>query len=113
MLEKGKNIANVIKEQLGNNVLVYGYGFIGKMLVDRLLLHKIVVEAVFDKAILRRVTINGVMMCRLEDLADYESPMIVTVTYWFDEIKHTLRELGYQGTIVSLEQIIEQAKKGY
>ncbi len=103
--ENGEGITDWLVDHEITKIGVYGYGVLGKHFVHCIDSERI--EVVFISDINCDVR-SPYRMCSMKDEFPQTDAVIVTATFYFDEIYWQLREKG-EKRIVSLQQVIEEA----
>ncbi|MBP3768914.1 MAG: PIG-L family deacetylase [Lachnospira sp.] len=84
--------------------IIYGYAELGKILEKKLLKTSIQIDKIIDKKCLG-LSNSGITINRPEDISEYDVPIIVTATYYYDDIKKELQDIGHK-YIYSLFEIV-------
>lgn len=84
--------------------IIYGYSELGQILEKELLKSSIQIDRIIDKK-RSGLSNSGIVINKPEDINDYDIPIIVTATYYYEDIKKELLDLGYK-YIYSLFEIV-------
>lgn len=96
---------NILRNKYSvSRCIIYGYAELGQILEKELLRSSIQIDRIIDK---KRSGLSnlGIVINKPEDINDYDIPIIVTATYYYDDIKKELQDLGYK-YIYSLYEIV-------
>lgn len=84
--------------------IIYGYAELGQILEKKLLKSSIQIDQILDKRCFGLSNL-GITINRPEDINEYDVPIIVTATYYYEDIKKELQALGHK-YIYSLFEIV-------
>ena len=100
-----QNLYNILEDKYSvSRCIIYGYAELGQILEKELLKSSIQIYRIIDKK--HSGSSNaGIVINKPEDINDYDIPIIVTATYYYDDIKKELQDLGYK-YIYSLYEIV-------
>lgn len=100
-------ILKVLLDDMGySNVAIYGYGHIGKALVNELASQGVNIVAIIDK---NASLANGnIPLYSPEDIIDDIELTIVTSEYYYLQIRQNLIKMGHKEAIYSLDELLEQ-----
>lgn len=84
--------------------IIYGYAELGQILEKKLLKSAIQIDQILDKKCLG-LSNSGIAIKKPEDINEYDIPIIVTATYYYEDIKKELQDLGHK-YIYSLFEIV-------
>ncbi len=101
--EKGICLVNWIIEKGYRNIGIYGYGTLGKHLVRELENSEVVIRFIVDQE-KEKVPVGMLAFLPEEQLPEADV-LVVTATFYYDDIYHRLKGKGIRN-IVSLERII-------
>ena len=111
-LMEGKTLNSWYKEEGADEVYVYGYGELGKLLLRGLGRDRIRIRAVIDTRA-EQFRNGGFIMIRPEEIADVHTgnkdndlPVIVTAIYEYDSIKESLSAKGFS-RVFSINDLVE------
>ena len=102
----GKKVVDVLKEENINNVAIYGYAELGKLLYKELSCSGIEVKYIIDKDPAKK-TRKKIKICIPENGDRNVDAVIVTAVFYFSEIKEELYHLGYKN-VYSFGEIIDR-----
>lgn len=105
---KGRNIAEVLISKGFYKVSVYGYAELGKLLCQEFLNTEVETVYILDRKVKVAEGI-GTSVYMPEKCLPKVDAVVVTAVYYFDEIKESLMEMGFEN-IISLRELLEQAK---
>lgn len=101
--QQGKNIENYLLEKGYHKIAIYGMHYVGERVVTELQNSKIHLECIIDKNI--EYADIPVPLVKPTDWIPEVDAIIVTATFFYDDIKSTLSErVGVP--VISLEEII-------
>lgn len=83
---------------------IYGYAELGRILELKLLKSSIEIDKIIDKKMFG-LSNSGIEIIKPGDIKEYDIPIIVTATYYYEDIKKELQNLG-QKYIYSLFEIV-------
>lgn len=84
--------------------IIYGYAELGQILEKKLLKSSIQIDKIIDKKCFG-LSNSGIVINKPEEINAYDIPIIVTATYYYDDIKKELQGLGHK-YIYSLFEIV-------
>jgi len=103
-----KNIVDYLEEDEIKNVAIYGFGELGKRLYEELKGTKIKISYIIDNSL--TASQDNIPLLRVNNNQSFPpislDAIIVTPIYDFYNIERMLRDSGYEGAILSLEDII-------
>ena len=105
-LQRGNGIAGILISLGYSNVMIYGFKELGQLLLDELTNKGIHVPMIIDK---QQINIDvTIPMVRPESIPDNmkDTPVVVTATWYMDEIKLKLMQLGVT-KIISIKELLE------
>lgn len=105
-LQNGKSIAHYLKERTFHRVVIYGMDQVGLRLYKELITAGIEVKYGIDKN--PRIHINDMEVYQTLNSLDGVDVIIVTPTYFFEEIRKTLSKDAKNIPIISLAEIVFQ-----
>lgn len=103
--ERGIRIDAWLLERNWKKIGVYGYGTLGKHFVKELESSEVQIQYLIDRR--KNHLRTGFPVYRPEDRLPRADAIVVTATFYFDEIYGKLRKQGVEN-IISLEQVIEE-----
>lgn len=96
---------NILKDKYSvSRCIIYGYAELGQILEKELLKSSIQIDGIIDKK-RSGLSNSGIVINRPEDFKEYDVPVIVTATYYYEDIKKELQGLGHK-YIYSLFEIV-------
>ena len=96
---------NILKDKYSvSRCIIYGYAELGQILEKELLKSSIQIDGIIDKK-RSGLSNSGIVINRPEDFKEYGVPVIVTATYYYEDIKKELQGLGHK-YIYSLFEIV-------
>lgn len=103
--EQGKHLEEYFKNSGVKNIGIYGYGILGKHLVEELYKSEITIKCIIDRKILKPS--YNIKVTRPEEMNQDLDMIVVTAFYFWNEI---IKEMNRKGSykIVSLETIIDE-----
>ena len=104
MKNEGHSCAYVLKKRGIHSIAVYGYAEIGKLLCEELIGTDIEVRYIIDKKVEKSEDDSIKVYIPQENLPDVDA-VIVTVIYYYDEIRSELEKLGLKN-IISFGELI-------
>ncbi|MBE5871396.1 MAG: hypothetical protein E7294_09075 [Lachnospiraceae bacterium] len=100
----GRQISSQLKKKGINEIYVYGFGELGKMLLQELQKEEVKVRAVIDRRA-EQFSKEKIKVIHIEEVTEY-LPIIVTVIYEYANIAKELEQLGFDD-IYSLRDLLE------
>lgn len=102
---KSKELFSLLRQKKINGVYIYGYGELGKILLEYLELNNFDVKAVIDRRA-TQFSSEMIPVIQIEE-ADMTVPVIVTAIFDYDNINTQLLKAGFHD-IYSLRTLIEE-----
>lgn len=103
LLEEGQSISDILIKKGITNVALYGYGITGKHLFNELKNSEVMVTCIIDKY---KSNINvDVPVIKPQDVTSKVGTIVVTSTYYYDEIYLELKGKGLKN-IISLQSLL-------
>ena len=110
LLKQGISLGNYIKKVFPNEMAIYGYGFLGKLLYEELKDCNVSLKFVVEKN--SSAVHVDLPVYRVEDNLPEVDCIIVTAQYYYDEIYISLKRKGVHN-ILSIEEVINSCAKQY
>lgn len=85
-------------------IIIYGYGLLGKILVQKLKSTNIKIDYIVDR---KKINVNDLITKTPEEVVKDDTLMVVTPTYYYNEIFFDMKKRGIKN-IVSLEYIMRR-----
>lgn len=102
--QKGKTLEGYFRKNHIRTIAIYGMSYLGQRLSDELKNSAVTVSYVIDKN--AKDTASDVRLITPQDELEPVDAIIVTATYYYDEIKRLLKsKAGYR--VISLEEVIQ------
>ena len=103
--ENGIWIESALCQRNISTVLIYGYGIVGKHLLEELSNSKICVRGVVDQ---KCILITGMDTYIPTQQLPKADAIIVTSFYFYDEIRETLKNANVSSLVISFEEIVNE-----
>jgi len=104
--ESGISISSVLCSRNMNTILIYGYGIIGKHLLNEIIDSEVCVAGIVDQ---KHILVAGTETYTPEQQLPDADAVIVTSFYFFDEIKGMLGRKHVMSVVISFEEIVNDA----
>lgn len=106
-LQAGNGIAGILKKQGYQNVMIYGFKELGRILLKELATAGIGVQLIIDR---QKIAFDSeINIVNMEDIPDNmkDLPVVVTATWYLDDIRRDLSKLGIKN-IISIKDLLEK-----
>lgn len=90
-------------------VLIYGYGIIGRHLLTELSDSKICIKGIVDQ---KNILVDGLETYTPDQELPTADAIIIASFYFFDEIKDSLNSYNAAATVISIEELVNEAFMG-